>query len=599
MSLDCQCDDDLPYTHDRIDTWLPGLRRWAAHPDWRVREWAAWRWALGASAVDINNMMRLIRDGRDPTDLRLPRGPAWDALGDQFALDSHPAIRAHVLDDPADDVRRGPQDNSAAAAAAVREGDPALISELPLAQRRMAASGRFGPAPRVLLEDPICAIRLDTLRHLDEGARTPALLAWLSDDPCRWVRVTVRDAQGRPPDSRNSEGIDAPLPAQGTQSEDGDGTRIHLGDHRQFSGCKELDGAFSIVCNWCGARDYSYTDDILDRFPNSHRCDVVPLDRQHITALADRIDAELGTSRYALTLCEGHKAQINTHWLLVSRRAGTAQGVPRGEFQSLLALLAAASERNRWTIGFIFTQKAAAQVLDQMLDFDFSPHDRRNGHRYTHTGQIYLHRPTTPTSPTRIQPKAPPPAVELETDPAGHAEHDLAAGAPKSIDEESPAWRATHDQLTGLLNRATLVGILEDPPTHLDSGALIVMDIDRIGEINGELSPGIGDQVISHVAGLLAEHTPDSSIAARTGGGEFIVLLPEVTPRDTARMLQHLFGYLQSPLRIPAGRVRVSVSAGCAYFGAGSSLNDVFDRALAALNHANANGGGTYVIDPG
>jgi predicted signal transduction protein with EAL and GGDEF domain len=62
--------------------------------------------------------------------------------------------------------------------------------------------------------------------------------------------------------------------------------------------------------------------------------------------------------------------------------------------------------------------------------------------------------------------------------------------------------------------------------------------------------------------------------------------------------VEHLFEDLRAPVRTPVGRVRFSVSAGCAHVRAGSSLENAFDRAFAALNRAKADGGGTYVIDP-
>ncbi len=677
MGLDCQCADDLPYTHDAIDAWLPGLQRWAAHPDWRVREWAAWRWRLGVGAVDINNMMRLIHNGQDPTGLRLPRGQEWDALGDRFALDAHPAVRAHVLDQPDPSDRSGWQQHAESVETAIHSGDPVRISELPWMQRRLAASGQFGPAPRVLLEDPICAIRVDAVRHLADAHGTPALLAWLRDDPCRRVRAAVRDVHDATAVGRGAESLPELAPEPAFWAE-GQGTGLAFEEEGQFYGVKEMNSEYNIRCNWCGAGDGGYTDDVLDRFPRDHRCAVVPLDGRHIGALAERISHSLQLRRFEFILREAHLGRIDTQWVQVGN-----MGEPVGFFHSeavrrLLALLAAEGDRNRWTLGFNFNARAAVELQDLMVDFGFTPHDRRTGRPYSHTGQLFLRRPTTlvrkrpeadraestsrddshesqpvqgedidgvvtisadgnvraassraeqllgpvPVGAPVWQVPGLSPIEELLTDWAAAQLKDPApwttvvsgdgqtlkvvlttppegeppGGVRVTVGVEPLIWRATHDPLTGLLNRVALRQLL-DRWAERARGTVTILDIDALGDLNRQFGVPVGDEVIVHMATLVISHLPDEGVVARTGGNEFLLILPEGTPYETTRTLEELFDAIRVPVRTSAGTVRVSASAGCAPVTEWSRMEDAFIRAQRALTRAKNAGGNNYVID--
>jgi diguanylate cyclase (GGDEF)-like protein len=677
MSLECQCADDLPLFQDRMDTWLPGLHRWATHPDWRVREWAAWRWRLGVGVVDSNNLMRLIHNGEDPTGLRLPRGQEWDDLGDQFALDSSPAVRAHVLDQPDPSDRSGLQEGVDAAERAVRQGDPVEVSELPWMQRRLAASGHFGPAPRVLLEDPICAIRVDAVRHLGDAHRTPALLAWLRDDPCRWVLTAVRDLVDAGAADRSAESPPELAPEPACWAE-GEGTGLAFEDEGQFYGVKEMDSSCHVRCNWCGAADGGYTDEVFDRFPYDHHCDVVPLDGRHIGALAERIGHAMQLRRFEFILREPDLGRIDTQWVQVDDM-GESVGYFRSEAaRSLLALLMAEGDRNRWTIGFNFNARAAAELQDLMVDFGFTPHDPRTGRRYSDTGQLFLRRPPTlvrkrleaarpePIAPDDSQEAQPTqgedingvvmvsaigevlaatsraeqllgplpvgtpiwqlpglaPLEELLQDWAAALLRDPtpwitvvtadgetlkvvlstprddepAGGVLVTVGQEPLIWRATHDRQTGLLARSAIQRIL-DRWAERARGMAIVLNIDALGRINTQLGYSVGDEVIVHIATLVTSHLPDGGVAARIGGNEFLLLLPDLAPGAAIPTLDRIFDAIRKPVLVSEGKVKVSVSAGCAWVTKWSSPEDANLRAEQALARAKEAGGDTYVID--
>ena len=92
---------------------------------------------------------------------------------------------------------------------------------------------------------------------------------------------------------------------------------------------------------------------------------------------------------------------------------------------------------------------------------------------------------------------------------------------------------ATTDPLTGLYNRRFyhLEGerLYEQSIRYHHPICVMVLDIDRFKDINDQFGHAAGDQVLVQVADLLRSTVRKVDIAARFGGDEFIVLLPEST----------------------------------------------------------------------
>ena len=102
------------------------------------------------------------------------------------------------------------------------------------------------------------------------------------------------------------------------------------------------------------------------------------------------------------------------------------------------------------------------------------------------------------------------------------------------------SWQATHDTLTGLVNRrefehlvaAALRTAKEEGHVH----ALLYLDLDQFKIINDTCGHGAGDVLLQLLAKLLQQQMRDSDILARLGGDELGVLLPHC-PLDHARMI--------------------------------------------------------------
>lgn len=100
---------------------------------------------------------------------------------------------------------------------------------------------------------------------------------------------------------------------------------------------------------------------------------------------------------------------------------------------------------------------------------------------------------------------------------------------------------AERDGLTGLYNRGFLESVLQmsiqgKAQTPSLDFAVLMMDVDRLKEVNDHYGHVAGDQLISSVANYLQLHCRDSDILARYGGDEFVILFPSADLTAAKRM---------------------------------------------------------------
>ncbi|MES2898350.1 MAG: EAL domain-containing protein [Pseudomonadota bacterium] len=90
-------------------------------------------------------------------------------------------------------------------------------------------------------------------------------------------------------------------------------------------------------------------------------------------------------------------------------------------------------------------------------------------------------------------------------------------------------WHASHDGLTGLMNRrafeSELAHALASAKADSAHHALLFLDLDRFSVINDTCGHGVGDLVLQLLAKVLQTHLRDSDVLARLGGDELAVLL--------------------------------------------------------------------------
>ena len=105
---------------------------------------------------------------------------------------------------------------------------------------------------------------------------------------------------------------------------------------------------------------------------------------------------------------------------------------------------------------------------------------------------------------------------------------------------ESLAYQASHDSLTGLINRREierlLKGLLAAPDVDQRRHTLCYVDLDQFKLVNDTSSHSAGDQLLMLVASTLPEQLRPGDWIGRLGGDEFAVLLRDV-PIERGRVM--------------------------------------------------------------
>ncbi len=130
-------------------------------------------------------------------------------------------------------------------------------------------------------------------------------------------------------------------------------------------------------------------------------------------------------------------------------------------------------------------------------------------------------------------------SIEVTASPirAGDAEDERVDGAVVVLHDvtelrglaRQDTYQATHDALTGLLNRREFERRLNDALQDAHAGGsghvLCYLDLDRFKAVNDTCGHMAGDNMLREVAGLIKEQVRDSDSVARLGGDEFGTLL--------------------------------------------------------------------------
>lgn len=97
-------------------------------------------------------------------------------------------------------------------------------------------------------------------------------------------------------------------------------------------------------------------------------------------------------------------------------------------------------------------------------------------------------------------------------------------------EEQRLSWEATHDSLTGLLNRraftASLVKWLGEAENLTAPSMLMLIDLDYFKPVNDQGGHLLGDDLLRYLAQLLTDSVRQSDTVARLGGDEFGIILP-------------------------------------------------------------------------
>ena len=133
------------------------------------------------------------------------------------------------------------------------------------------------------------------------------------------------------------------------------------------------------------------------------------------------------------------------------------------------------------------------------------------------------------------------------------------------------SFQATHDQLTGLFNRAYFIDVMQQILNTLKStqtySCILLLDLDHFKSINDSLGHDVGDSLLQEAAQRMRDQVSEDGVVARMGGDEFIVIggiyeSEQACTVASTQLAENLRSELKKPYLINQHELRISASIG-------------------------------------
>jgi two-component system, cell cycle response regulator len=158
-------------------------------------------------------------------------------------------------------------------------------------------------------------------------------------------------------------------------------------------------------------------------------------------------------------------------------------------------------------------------------------------------------------------------------------------------------YKATHDELTGLLNRASIADFLRRELERAKRGGgicgVILADLDHFKSVNDTLGHAAGDSVLREAAQRLTAGVRGYDAVGRYGGEEFLIVLPGCDAISLRQRAENILdGFRARPFAAAESSITVHVSLGaaCSSSWSAPSLESLVRAADRALYRAKRNG---------
>ena len=146
--------------------------------------------------------------------------------------------------------------------------------------------------------------------------------------------------------------------------------------------------------------------------------------------------------------------------------------------------------------------------------------------------------------------------------------------------KDSLAYKAHHDELTGLPNRALFNDRLDQAITkarrHKEEIALFFIDLDHFKQINDTLGHEMGDDVLKFFAKRLNDSVRTEDTIARIGGDEFMVIMESLhTPEAISVVANKIVSIVKEPIILGEQTLHLGTSIGISVYPHNGETSEV------------------------
>jgi len=175
------------------------------------------------------------------------------------------------------------------------------------------------------------------------------------------------------------------------------------------------------------------------------------------------------------------------------------------------------------------------------------------------------------------------------------AYNKLYSAYKKSLEKLS--FKASHDELTGVYNRAGYDLLVSS--VDLNETYMLLFDVDNFKTINDTQGHIVGDEAIKKVARVLKDNFRGDDYICRIGGDEFVVLMNHA-PKKVSSLIAHKVKQINRDLASADSDVPAySVSVGIAHGSDANNVENLFAKCDNALYESKSRGKHTYTFaDP-
>jgi diguanylate cyclase (GGDEF)-like protein/PAS domain S-box-containing protein len=167
--------------------------------------------------------------------------------------------------------------------------------------------------------------------------------------------------------------------------------------------------------------------------------------------------------------------------------------------------------------------------------------------------------------------------------------------------EQEAIKQASHDFLTGLPNRKSLMSKLDEELTrsrrHHYYNAFLFIDVDDFKKVNDNYGHQTGDTLLQEISKRMKMHIREEDYLARLAGDEFSIVLLDLGEEqqqaiiDTQKICNKIIESVSAPYNIDGHRVSTGVSIGIKIFsGDADSVSELISHADTAMYHAKSEG---------